>query len=418
MGNFLSGILSNITGFTSRWAEKQFYNSSYRWVGNSGAVWVDTDVPRKLFYEIPELNQVINKKADMFVNGIFKIVDDKTNKEDTSKEAKAILDLLKNPNLAQSQNQWLRQYLQQFSIYGNQFIKKNNPTGMKSVPVSLINVSPAYTAAMLTGKFFNQVDIEGIIKHYEYEQGNLKTKFKTKDVLWTKNDDVDDPLMGISPLKSLKFPLTNTKLAYQYLNVISGEKGAIGMISTTNKDSMGAIPTTPEQKKAVNDQFTNDNGVQDGQTRVIQVDGTVTWQPMTYETSKLLLLEQIDANKLTIVDHYGLNINIFSSKNQTFENVRNALIQGYNDSIIPFADALTQSLTPFLGTPKGKSIILDYSHLGILQEDEGTPAEILKKQLDSVSQAVSTGLISPDQAHEILNGTFGLNIVGGAPEGD
>jgi len=75
-------------------------------------------------------------------------------------------------------------------------------------------------------------------------------------------------------------------------------------------------------------------------------------------------------------------------------------------------------LTPFLGTPKGKSIILDYSHLGILQEDEGTPAEILKKQLDSVSQAVSTGLISPDQAHEILNGTFGLNIVGGAPEGD
>ena len=59
---------------------------------------------------------------------------------------------------------------------------------------------------------------------------------------------------------------------YQYLNVISGEKGAIGLISTTNKDSMGAIPTSPEDKKALNDKFTNENGVQDGQTRVVQVD--------------------------------------------------------------------------------------------------------------------------------------------------
>lgn len=407
----MSGILSNLfNSISSKFSEKQFFNSTYRWVGNSGATWVDTAVPRKLFYEIPELNQVVNKKADMFVNGVFKVVDNEGVEID-SPYATNLLDLLKKPNVLQSQNQWMRQYMQQFSIYGEQFLVKNKVTSLSDLPSSLMNSSPAYTSAILTGKLFEQVDMGGIVKHYAYEKNGAKKELEVSKVMWTKNDDIDDSTNGISPLKSLKFPLSNTKLAYQYLNVISGEKGAIGLISTTpDKDSMGAIPMTAEDKKALNDKFTTENGVKDGQSRVIQVDGSVKWQPMTYETGKLLLLEQIEANKLTIVDHYGLNVNLFSSKSQTFENVKNAIKQVYSDAIFPFADAFSQSLTTFLELPKNHHIELDYSHIAILQEDLGTQAEVLKKQLDSVSQAISTELITPQQGAVIIENSFGLAI--------
>ena len=55
-------------------AEKQFF-SSFRLMDTKGEIYVDTKVPYKLFYEIPELHQVVSKKASMFSNGVCKLVE-------------------------------------------------------------------------------------------------------------------------------------------------------------------------------------------------------------------------------------------------------------------------------------------------------------------------------------------------------
>lgn len=396
IGDFLGG------------AEKQFF-SSFRLMDTKGEIYVDTKVPYKLFYEIPELHQVVSKKASMFSNGVFKLVE--AENPTVEVEDPELMRLLGQPNILQSQNKWLHNYSEQLDVYGNQFMYFNKPSALMTYPKSIVNISPRYLNPLLSGKYYDQTDIEGVVKRYNYDDNDTVRSYETRDILWTKHDDLDNPVVGKSPLVSLKFPLSNTKLAYQYFNIIGAKKGAIGMIATTQKDSEGALPMDDEDKKALENKFSNDYGVHDGaQSAVAIVDGQVTWQPMTYPTKDLLLQEQIDANKLTIVDQYGLDINIFSSKNSTYENVRQALIGSYNNSIYPAADAFTQSLSKQLKIDPKYKLILDYSHLSILQEDKTEKANTLKAQFDAVSQAVQAGLISRETATEVLNNSFSLDL--------
>jgi phage portal protein BeeE len=389
--------------FNPKHAERSFFTNRVQILGNKGAIYLDTDVPYKLFNEIPELNQVLNKKASMFSNGVFKLQDIATGKDVPDSE---LMKLLENPSVLESQNSFLKTYSIQFDCYGNQFIYKNKPSRLLKYPKSLINISPYYLTPEFTGKVFDQVKIEDIIKHYKYRENSTEKTFETKDIIWSKNTDLDNPLVGVSPLKSLRFPLTNTKLAYDYLNIISGDKGAIGILSMQSKDSAGVIPMTKEEKEKIENSYRNDygTGVDNDKMRVHITNGSVTWSPMTYPTKDLLLMEQIDANKLTIVDHFGLNINLFSSKSQTFENVRNAIIQTYQDTIIPFADQFTQKLSKELGIPPNQRLYLDYSHLAILSDK----FKDFNSIVDGLTQAVAGGILDAKQAQNIINNHLGI----------
>jgi hypothetical protein len=117
---------------------------------------------------------------------------------------------------------------------------------------------------------------------------------------------------------------------------------------------------------------------------------------MTYPTRDLLLLEQIDAYFLTIVDHFGLNINIFSSKSQTFENVKNSLIQCYQDTIIPEADLFCQELTKFLNIKEGQRIVASYDHVKILKDNS-------KLDFATITQLQQSGIIDMSMAQQLVN---------------
>ena len=393
--------------------EKRFFNPANTMrLGTKGAVYLDVDAPYKIFNENPQVNQVIRKKSAMFANGIFRLKDMDGNEMEMPTELSA---LLENPNLMQSQNEWLRQYLEQKDVYGNQFIYKNQVSTVQKVPTSLNHISPRYLTPILTGKFYDQVDILGIIKAYKLEINTSVKYYEPKDILWTRISDLDEPLVGVSPLKSLRYPITNTKYAYDYLNIISGEKGAIGILANKNRDQMGSIPLTPEEKqkleRAYQNQFglgTNDMGYD--KMRILLTDSDISWQPMTYPTRDLMLMEQIDANFLTIIDHFGLNVNIFSSKNQTYENVKNAIKQCYEDTITPEADQFAQSLTKFLGIDKtyNAKLELDYSYLNILKDDTKLKADTFASVSNSLSQLVGAGIITQEQSLTIMLNSFGF----------
>ena len=107
-------------------------------------------------------------------------------------------------------------------------------------------------------------------------------------ILYTKLDDLDNPIIGKSPLTSLRLPLTNTKLAYDYRNVIMAEKGAIGILSNQSIDAVGNIKISQEDKDKINNQYGSEYGIGAGQKRVILTESNLQWQPMTYPTSCLL----------------------------------------------------------------------------------------------------------------------------------
>lgn len=393
--------------FNKKNQRKQYFDTRINYQINKGEVYIDTDVPYDLYNTIPQLRTPVDKLATMFSNGMFKY--QKIGSTELKELPPEIAKLLENPNILQGQNPFLNQYLRQLIVYGNQFIYKNSASKITTTPQSLINVSPANVKPKLTGKLFDQVSMDGIVSNFEYnENGTVKT-FKTSEILWSKISDLDNNLIGYSPLKAMKYPLSNTVAAYQYLNCISTEKGGIGVLSSQSKDAMGALPMSPEEKKELEQTYRNENGIEDNQKKIHITTGSVTWSPMSYPTKDLLLMEQIDANGDQICDVLQVSRNL--NKPATYENLKQGLIQT-QETVNNYADGLSQGLTKFIGVPEGYRLVLDYSHLPYLQEDKQKEAQTFETVSNALNLLVNGNIpvITVAEANQILVNQFGVKF--------
>lgn len=392
--------------FNKKQQRKNYFDNRINYQISKGEVYIDADVPYDLYNTIPQLRTPIDKLAAMYSNGVFKY--QKIGSDKFEAMPNEIEKLLENPNILQGQNPFLNQYLRQLIVYGNQFIYKNSASKISTTPQSLINVSPANIKPKLTGKLFDQVTMDGIVSGFEYNENGIIKKFDTSQILWSKISDLDNNLIGYSPLKAMKYPLSNTVAAYQYLNCISTEKGGIGVLSSQSKDAMGALPMTAEEKKELEATYRAENGIEDNQKKIHITTGSVTWSPMSYPTRDLLLMEQIDANFLAILNALGVNQNLFV--NSTYENLKNGLIQTHNDTVAVYADGFTQALGKFIGVKEGYRLVLDYSHLPYLQTDKKTDADTFSVVSTGLNTLVTGGIITNVQANAILTNQFGIKL--------
>lgn len=403
---FYSRALSWLGFGSSKHSKKYFFKNRVPYQVNRGVVYINTQAPYEIYNSIPQIKTPVDKLAAMFANGVFKW--QASGSDELTDLPKEYVTLLENPHVMQDQNTFMKTYMRQLLIYGNQYIYKNASSALAKVPLSLSCISPAYLKPELTGKVFDQVDMAGIVNRYKYEENGFARYFETKDVMWSKIGDVDNPVIGCSPLLGLEFPISNTELAYKYLNVISGEKGNIGILSATpQKDGMGSLPMDPKEKKEMEVTYRAENGIEDEQKKIMISSTPITWSPMTYPTGQLLLLEQIDANFLTILAQLGVNANLFV--NSTYENLKHGLVMTHNDTVVPYADGFTQSLTKFLGL-KGGRIVLDYSHLPYLQTDKKDDADALKTISDSLTVLVESGIVSNEAAQQIMANTLKVPV--------
>jgi phage portal protein BeeE len=401
MSNFLTDSFNWLTQLFRK--NDQFYMQSSYMVGQKGAAWLAVDKPFQLYESIPQLHAIVNKKALMRANVLIELVDIKTNER---VENTAFYKLMENPNPLQSQNDWIMQRVLQGQIYGNQFLYKNVPTSLQDFPSTLMNISPRYMRPYLTGKVFDQTELKEIIEYFEYDDLKGIKRYETDKILYTKLCDLDNPILGRSPLKSLKYPLTNIKNSYQYRNTIMSRMGAVGMLSPKNKDGMGAIPLLDKEKQRINEEYIRKNGIREDQNAILLTEASLEFTSMTFPTKQMMLFEEVDANTITICDTYGMNVNIFSNKNATYENVKQSIIQTYQDTIIPETDQDFQSLTKFILKPemqKKYKIVGKFDHIPILKTDKKTGIEATKMLIEGLSSAVSSGILLPSQAKTIID---------------
>lgn len=402
------GVFRLIDNFIPDWLRRSRFGMSINYmIGQKGPVWIDTELQYDHYNNITQLKQVIDRKALMFSNMELVLVNLKTGERIEDKD---LSKLIQNPNPYQSLNDFLRQYKVQEQVYGNQFMYSNRAS-MIGYPVALHNISPRYIKPNLSGKIFDQTSIGDIILDYKYDDGSGSTKtYKTEEILWSRINDLDHPLKGRSPIVSLKYPLSNTEGAYKYLNIISNEKGAIGMLSNDSKDAMGAMPLTDEEKTNIERTYRNKYGISEDQARMLITQASLKYTPMSYPTKDLLLLEQIDANQLTIISAFGLDANIFPNKNSTYENVKHGMLISYQDTIIPEADQFTQALSKFIGVKEGFRLEASYGHLAIMKENKLQGMAAIKAVIESLTQAVQSGFMSGDQAENILANELGIPV--------
>lgn len=382
-----------------------FYVASNFVIGQKGAVWLDTAKPYHLYSTIPQLKAVINRKATMFSNMELYLVD----KSGKRIEDKELDKLLQNPNPLQSQNDWLRNFKEQEQVYGNQFIYKNQPSALLRYPFTLWNISPSLLHPVLSGKIFDQTTIDEIILSYEYESLSGKRTFLPADIMYSKINDLDNPIEGRSCVIALKYPISNIEAAYEYRNVIMKEKGALGILSNNSKDAMGGIPLAESERKRLEDNYVSRYGISKEQSKVILTEASLNWTPMSYPTKDMLLFEEVDANYITIIDAFGLNVNMFSNKSATFENVKQSIIQAYQDTIIPEADQFTQALSKFLKIKEGYRLVASYEHLSIMKENKLKGMQSIGSIITSLNEAVTFGLLDKGKAMGVLATELGLS---------
>jgi hypothetical protein len=387
------GVTFNQTGRYIDQTRQMLPIQSQIW-GKKEAVWIDTNDSWRLFLEIPELRTVINKRASMMSTNIPCLYD----KEGNKVEEHWLLDLIAHPNAIQSWSDVIYSLSVQDALYSNSFAYA--PVRSFGVRNLIVPLPASKVKIHTTGKRLNFMDADDLIDKFTFRyDDNTDENIPWIDMVYLTTDDGMNIVKPVSRIDTLKYPLSNIRAQYHKRNVLLENIGAIGILSAQQNDMGGAIPMTPEEKTTIQRDWYRRQ-----KDELIITEAQVNWQPMSFPTKDLMLFEELSADKLAIIDTYGMNANIFSSdKGSTYENVRESIKMVYQDTIIPETQAMYDSLMHQFGLDEqGYYLTADFSHLPILQEDEQSNANTLRTRVDAVEKLLNLGLIDMEEAKTII----------------
>lgn len=374
---------------------RMFPRQSQIW-GKKEAVWIDTNNAWELYIEIPELRAVIEKRASMMSSNVPCLYD----KNGDKVEQHWLLDMIAHPNAIQSWSDVVFSIGVQDALYSNTFCySPERSGGLHNLFVPL----PANKVMIhLTGKKLKQMDAEDLVDQFtfKYDDDSIE-RIEWNDMVYLVTDDGMNIVKPVSRIETLKYPLSNIKAQYHKRNVLLENIGAIGILSAQNNDLGGAIPMTPEEKKKIQKDWYNRQ-----KDEVIITEANVDWKPMSYPTKDLLLFEELTADKLALIDAFGLSFNLFSSeKGTTFTNVRDSIRMVYQDTIIPETQQMYDSIMKQFGLDKdGYYLKADFSHLPVLQDDEESKAVTQKIKAETLEKIVGLGVeLTPDEIRILTN---------------
>ena len=363
--------------------KRLFPTQSQLW-GKKDAVWVDVNDAWKLYIEIPELRAVIEKRASMMSSNKPCLYD----KNGEKVENHWLMDMIHHPNAIQSWSDVVFSIGVQDALYSNVFCYSPKRTaGIRNLFVPL----PADKVKIhLTGKKLKQMDAEDLVSKFTFKYDDDTTEsIDWEDMIYLITDDGMNIIKPVSRIETLRYPLSNIRAQYHKRNVLLENIGAIGILSAQNNDLGGAIPMTPEEKQKIQNDWYNRQ-----KDEVIITEANVDWKPMSYPTKDLLLFEELTADKLALIDAFGLSYNLFSQdKGVTYTNVRDSIRMVYQDTIIPETQQMYDSIIKQFGLDKeGYYLKADFSHLPVLQDDEESKAVTQKIKAETLEKIVGMGV--------------------------
>jgi hypothetical protein len=359
---------------------------------------LDFDQLYKVYRTVPHLNIVINEKAKLFSNGIFRVK--KRDSEDEILFDHPLQKTLDNPNPFQSLKEFLFMVQVYQCIEGDAFIKKNYTLGNKSrnlaslVPIDFQkkeihtyrNVAP-----------FEAVSKKDLIRKIEFWIGehNLRRSFEgdqLDEIIHFRDAGVffDEALSKIQVHKEV---IVNIYKALKARQTMIQRKGGIGALTGNQKDAGMAIPMKPDEKKDIQRRLDN-YGLGIGQDPLIVTDVPMKWQPFVYPTRELMLFEEVQDGFHTLCDAFGVKRELFEGQSN-FSNKEHAERGTYQDTIIPLWNSFANKLNSELNTEaEGVEIFADYSHIQILQEDEKLKIDTQRAKSDMLLNELDRNLIS------------------------
>lgn len=359
-------------------------------------IWIDTEQAFTHYLEIPELRTVINKRASMMAGAVPILEDLDGNPVDNHPW---IFDLLDNPNPTQSWSDVIFTLSVNDALYSNAFAYA--PKRSFDVVNLFVPLPSNKMIVNLSGKHLKQMDEEGLISSFIFCYDDYtKERLEIDEVVYLTTPDGINIINPNSRMEALKYPLSNIRASYSKRNVLLENIGAIGILSARSNDIGGAIPMTPEEKREIQQDW-----YRRSKDELIITEADVNWQPMSYPTKDLMLFDELAADKMALVDIYGLNSYVFSQeKGATFSNVKEGLKMAYTDTIIPETTAMYDAISEQLGLiAAGYKLCPDFSHIPVLQNDDNLAAQALDTRAAALLKIQQSGVqLNEDEMRAIL----------------
>lgn len=379
------------------WSNPNYYTTQQ--IGVVSPVWVSTTDKFALYYEIPELHAVINRYAKMVASANPMIVNDKG--ERIEPNGNNIFGLIDRPNAMQSWGTMIYMTAVNKCVTNNALIYA--PMGSfgakQMLPLSFNNVK-----IVPTGKNLISVDMGSFIEKFQIPTSVVDTykDFYPQDVIYLTEPDGINLFNTKSKIDSLRYPISNLKKQYEKRNVLLANLFSLGILSSDNKDGISAMPLEPKDIKQIREDLKARHSGE-----IVVTDKPLKFDPMTFPTKDLMLFEEMTADKIAIIDEYGLNQHMFGQgeggKGSTFSNVEMGERQAYNSTIIPDTQIMYDEFTKQLGLDKqGMYLVPDFSHISVLKADEKKDAESLLKRAEAVSKINELTPLNTEEMRKLL----------------
>lgn len=351
----------------------------------------------ELYLTVPELQAVINYKAKVFSGMRVKAVNDAGDERKIP-----AIDLFSSPNPIQNFREFSTQYYILRAIFGNEFI---HPVfgSRKDRAVALWNLPPMNAKVIPAGKNiipFNATDVSELISEYEFTY-NGKTIIYQSDEIIHYNDnqvqfDRDQILLGDSKLRPLTQACENIKNAYEARGILI-QNSALGMLTNNTTDGMGTVDLGPDEREALQKDYREKYGLTKAKWQLLITNRNLNWVSMAVNVGQLKLFEEVDSDFRTIANAHSFPPEILQS-DSTYENKEKALIQLYNEAVIPEANEWLQGIANWMQLDV--HLKADYSHISVLQMNKEQASKAMNWAAVGLAKAIEAGFMTVQEAEE------------------
>jgi len=357
---------------------------------------------RKAYLACAPLKAVVNRRAQMFVNGKFSILNANNDNEGRGQFVKDLQKLLDRPNVLQTGKQWKAQHDIYVDLFGYCPVLKVSPVGFPGVVSSMWNLPPWLFDIEFTGDWYGQIDKKKIYKQFCLNWGGQKRTLDMNAVFLVLDNSIGTDndgnlLMPDSRVKSLEYSISNDVASKKSLNTLITKKGAIGILSNNPGSGQYAPLKVGSEKESIQRDFRR-YGITGEEWQIIITDAALNWQSMSFPVKDLMLFETMTASQAEICDGMGMYTYLMNNKSgqgTTFTNLNEAKKSQYQDFIIPDDEARTEQLSENL-IPEGENFYIktDFSHVEVLQESQQAKAVTAKAQTDAYQAQFDLGLMT------------------------
>ena len=358
------------------------------------------EIPFYLYEKVADKKKEFNRYKSAMDSG--DIITAERYSKKALKEVTTIKELsqfLETPNEFQTFQEWQEQGMGFHLLTGEEFIYGLAPSGFaETYFTKLYNMPPQLTNIELGGNW--QKPVAGYYLDYlGFSKSDLIEPYKVCHIKYSNPnyDGLGSELRGLSPMSPLCKVVRRSNDGYEAQLRILQNGHPLGILS--NSSDRGV---TESQANEIKRSFRSKYQGAENKGDVMVTAAQLNWLSLGLNSVDMQLLDADKADLESIARVYGVPLPLVLNDASSYNNIKEARKQCWNEVRIPLInkrrDALNRFLLPEYKKKYGKDLYFDYDLMAIndLKEDDLNVVNIIEKE-------IATGIMTPNEGRTLRN---------------